>query len=231
MSRNDDDRYGEQRHGQRYDDPYDERHVDNDDSDDYDDYDEYDVVEEESPGVRRARARRRKALITVAVVLLGLFFAFWWAWSYYQVGSSTKATPTTSATCQADGPSVIVPSKITVNVFNSTTRAGLAKSASEELRAQGYAIGQVANDPQKKQVAGPAEVRFGPAGKARADLVLTSIGEGAVAVPDERADASVDVALGQAFVKMQPVALPAGTLPLCPAPSSPAPASPSPAAS
>jgi hypothetical protein len=50
-------------------------------------------------------------------------------------------------------------------------------------------------------------------------------------VPDERADESVDVALGQAFVKMQPVALPAGTLPLCPAPSSPAPASPSPAAS
>lgn len=227
MSRYDDGRSDHRRPGSEYDaydDPNDADH------DDYDDYDEYDVNEEDL-SANRANARRRKALITVAVVLLALFFAFWWAWSYYQASNEPESTPQTSATCQPDGPTVIVPSKITLNVYNSTTRAGLAKSASEELRAQGYAIGQVTNDPLKHQVAGPAEVRFGPAGKSRADLVMRSIGEGAVAVPDQRADESVDVALGQAYVKVAPLPTAATTLPICPAPSTAPPPAPSPATS
>ena len=42
--------------------------------------------------------QRRRSLITLAVVLLGLFFAFWYAWSYYQAeqdhtDDDERATP------------------------------------------------------------------------------------------------------------------------------------------
>lgn len=184
---------------------------------------------EESPAEAAHRRRRRKSLITVGVLLLALFFAFWWAYSYYKASSTGPRT--TTAACRTPGPEEMTPAKVTVNVYNSTTRAGLAASAAQEFAAQGYAVGAVANDPLKHEVAGPAEVRFGPAGKAGADLVLASLGEGAVVVEDQRADASVDVALGQAYVKLGPLPGPADGRPLCTAPSASASATPSPAAS
>ena len=44
----------------------------------------------EARGSVRAR-RKRRSLITLAVVVLGLFFAFWYAWSYYQHDTSARA--------------------------------------------------------------------------------------------------------------------------------------------
>ena len=45
----------------------------------------------EAEGSVRAR-RRRRSLITLAVVVLGLFFAFWYAWSYYQADTEARAS-------------------------------------------------------------------------------------------------------------------------------------------
>ncbi len=189
-----------------------------------DDYDVHHLAVESASSIA-ARRRRRKALITVALLLLGLFFAFWWAYSYYKASGPNAATPgpgaSATATCRPVDPNALTPAKVTVNVFNATTRQGLAASASKEFATQGYVVGKVANDPLKKAVAGPAEVRFGPAGKAASDLVLASLGEGAVPVPDERTDASVDVALGTAYVALKPLPSPSSTLPACPPSASP----------
>jgi hypothetical protein len=59
-------------------------------------------------------------------------------------------------------------------------------------------VGQVANDPLKKKIEAPAEIRFGPNGKAGSELVAKLV-EGAVPTQDTRADASVDLVIGNGF--------------------------------
>lgn len=178
----------------------------------------------ESEASVRARRRRRKALTTLAILLLGLFFAFWWAYSYYKASehatSGARPTASPTPTCLAVDPKAVTPSSVTVNVLNATTRKGLAGATAKEFTAQGFLVGKVANDTSKKQIPGPGEVRFGAKGQAQADLVLKVLGQGATAAQDGRKDATVDVALGEGFVKLQP--LPTPSLPPCP--SAPAPA-------
>ncbi|MBK8731157.1 MAG: LytR C-terminal domain-containing protein [Tetrasphaera sp.] len=211
----------------RYDDRYDDEGQDADDRD-YEEHD-YDVhhVAVESDSSIAARRRRRKSLITLAVLLLGLFFAFWWAYSYYKASNETpgasKPTSSAAATCQPVDPNAVTPDKVTVNVYNATKRAGLAGSVSKEIAAQGYVLGKVANDPAKRAITAPAEVRFGPTGKQGAELVMKSIGTGVVPVEDTRTDATVDVALGDAYAALQPLPSPTSSLPTCPASPSPSP--------
>ena len=213
-----------------YDDP---DYADDPGGDDFaDDYYVHRVATEAASSV--VARRRRKALITLAVLLLGLFFAFWWAYSYYKAsdGGASRAGTSASAapTCQPVDPNALTPAKITLNVYNATKRAGLAGTVSKEFAAQGYVLGKVANDPAKHAIAGPAEVRFGPAGKAAGELVMKSIGQGAVPVEDTRADATVDVALGDGFSALQPLPSDSASPALPPCEPSAA-ASPSPSSS
>lgn len=189
------------------------------------DLDDGEVYEEVSASVARARRRRIRALVTILVLLLGLFYAFWWAYSYYKADRSGEDRPSTSATCRPAGPNEVTPAAVTLNVYNTTQRTGLAASVAKELGERGFVVAAVANDPLGKSVPGPAEVRFGPAGQAGADLVIGLLGEGVVTAADERADASVDIALGDGYAALLPAPSPTG-LPLCPEPT--APVSPSP---
>lgn len=153
----------------------------------------------ESGYARRQRLRRRRMVITLLLVLLALFFAFWYALSYY---SSTKDVPAPRRSCVT--PTVALPaSKVKVNVYNATTRSGLAAATSKSLAARGFVIGAVANDPLKKSVKVAAEVRHGPAGVAQARALakhLTSV----TYVRDKRKDASVDIVLGTAWKSLGP---------------------------
>lgn len=180
------------------------------------DYDVHHLAIESTSSVE-ARRRRRQSLITLGAVVLGLFFAFWWAYSYYKASDPTKATPRASATCQTLDPAAVTPAQVKITVLNTTTRQGLAATAAKEFTARGFVVEKVGNDPAKKPVAGPAEVRFGPQGKPAADLVLATIGQGAVGVPDSRTDGTVDVAVGTGYVSLPPPASPTSTLPPCPA--------------
>jgi hypothetical protein len=144
------------------------------------------------------RARRRRALITLAVVALMLFFAFWYAYSYYQGTDKAKAAP--SPTCTATS-TARTPGQITVNVYNATDRTGLAAKTAADVRKRGFKISTVSNDPLQKDVAGAAEVRYGPTGRESAKLVLTLV-KGAKAVKDSRTDSSVDLVLGAKFTAL-----------------------------
>lgn len=167
-----------------------------------------------TPRSERARHRRNKALISLLLVLLGLFFAFWFAYSYFRVGEPRDPAASTGPTCRPADPNAVIPSKVKVNVYNSTTRAGLAKSTSQEVANLGFVIGAVANDPLKRKIPGPAEIRFGPNGKAGADLIVAAVGKGAKTLQDKRKDASVDLVLGRTFTKLGPLPSPTG-LPVC----------------
>ena len=171
----------------------------------------------EADGSVRAR-RRRRSLITLAVVLLGLFFAFWYAWSYYQADNDARASRPPPATCSPYDAKALTPAKTKVNVYNASTRDGLAGSVSRALAARGFVIGKVANDASDRKAPTVAEVRHGPAGKARAKLVASQMPKGVKVVNDKRKGPTVDVAVGAKFTRLSPVPTASG-LPMCPAPS------------
>jgi len=152
----------------------------------------------ESESVARSR-RNRRAAITVAVIVALLFGVFYFAASYWNT-PPTKSTPAAAASCTPSA-GAIKPSQITVNVYNATKRNGLAGSTAKIVKDRGFVVGTVANDPLKKTITAPAEVRFGPAGEAASKVVLALV-PGSVPVKDTRADASVDLVIGDAFTEV-----------------------------
>ncbi|KRE56292.1 LytR C-terminal domain-containing protein [Phycicoccus sp. Soil748] len=151
----------------------------------------------ESGASSSRRARRRRALITLGLVALMLFFAFWYAYSYFEASDGRPSTAT-KPTCTTTAAPALTPAGVTVNVYNATDRSGLAATTASAVRKRGYRIATVANDPLQKTVSGPAEVRYGTTGRPGARLVLTLV-KGAKAVKDSRTDSSVDLVLGDKF--------------------------------
>ena len=171
----------------------------------------------EADGSVRAR-RRRRSLITLAVVLLALFFAFWYAWSYYQADSSARAGRPPAATCAPYDPDAVTPAVTRVNVYNASDRSGLAGAVGKALKERGFAIGKVANDPTDRTPPTVAEVRHGPSGVTQAKLVASAMPKGTKIVNDKRRGNVVDVAVGVKFTRLVPAPTATG-LPMCPAPS------------
>ncbi|MDF2144791.1 LytR C-terminal domain-containing protein [Knoellia sp. p5-6-4] len=157
----------------------------------------------ESGASSSRRSRRRRALITLAVVALMLFFAFWYAYSYYRTSSEPTAAPapTCATTAPAKAGAAPRPAEITVNVYNATDRAGLAAKTAAEVRQRGFDVATITNDPLRRTVTGPAEVRYGKSGTAKAKVVLGLV-KGAKPVRDGRVDGSVDLVLGEKFTAL-----------------------------
>jgi ABC-type uncharacterized transport system permease subunit len=176
--------------------------------------------------------------LLVALVVGLLVGAAGGFWVGQHRGTASAAAASASVSCPPVTPAsaVALPAAktITVNVYNATTRAGLARSTSVLLVQRGFQIKSVANDPKNASVAGSAEVRYGPKGALAAKVVAAQV-MGAALVPDQRADATVDFVLGQGFtalatpaqvaanLKPKPVAVPSG----CPTAASTTKASPS----
>ncbi len=164
------------------------------------------------------RRRKRRQFIVLGVVVLGLFFAFWYAWSYYQADISAQASRAPAAACAPYDPKVVTPDDTLVNVYNATSRNGLAGTVARGLKERDFLIGKVANDPSSRKPPKVAEIRYGPKGQARAKLLRTTLPKGTVLFNDKRKLGQVDLALGPKFTKLAPVPT-ATTLPMCPAPS------------
>ena len=179
-----------------------------------------DQLHESGASIHRRRRRRRAAitLILVALVLLGTFT---YAAAYFQgwVGSRVPKT-VASPSCQAATPvGALTPRAVTVNVYNSTDRAGLAASVAKSLRTQGFKVVNVDNDPLGRSISGVGEIRHGSTGAAAATLAATRL-SGAKLVLDNRTDATVDLVLGTTFkvLSVPPNVVP--TKPSKPTPSS-----------
>lgn len=168
----------------------------------------------ESASSRRARRRRRTA-ITLLVVVAMLVGAFYVASSYRNTPdaaagasgcppSSTTATATGKTTGTAKAKPVSkapTPGQITVNVYNATSRSGLAGDTAKAVKARGFVVGKVSNDPLKKTLTSPGELRYGKSGAAAA-AVAKGLLPSAKSVVDGRADASVDLVLGNAYTAL-----------------------------
>ncbi|MER8186706.1 LytR C-terminal domain-containing protein [Kitasatospora sp. NPDC094015] len=95
------------------------------------------------------------------------------------------------------------PQAVTVNVYNATGKSGLAARTAEELKQRGFTVGKVGNAPSAldKKVPGTVQVISGPGGIGAATLVGSQVA-GATTTADTRADATVDLVIGDAYTAM-----------------------------
>ena len=170
-----------------------------------------DYLHESALSIYRRR-RRLRALLTmtcVAVLLLGsVVYA-----SSHVMGWVGTATPKALANASCNGATssqALKPGDVTINVYNSTARLGLAATVASSLQKQGFSIVTIDNDPLGKALLGVGEIRHGQSGLEGAKLAALRL-PGAKLVLDGRMDASVDMVVGKRFraLKVPPKVAPA----------------------
>jgi LytR cell envelope-related transcriptional attenuator len=153
----------------------------------------------------RPSGRRPLPAVAFLVGLLLLTALVWWRVIHRtdNADAAHTAGPNCTTSPPASSASVPAPADVSVQVLNSTQRAGLASSVSKALTKDGFKpAGTPANDSTTHPpVAGVAEIRFGPTGKAAATLLSFYL-PGAALAPDQRANGTVDVALGAKFTAL-----------------------------
>lgn len=154
--------------------------------------------------VRRSRGRRRGLAVLLAFLITTGVVAVAWKGAS-RPADKVSSPPGASCPEPQPTPTVMPAAQVKVNVYNATDRSGLASRAARELKRRGFRIGKIDNDPARRTVTGPAEVRHSATGAGAARTVAAQVGE-VVAVPDQRANASVDLVLGAAFRALLPAA-------------------------
>ncbi|WP_152185310.1 LytR C-terminal domain-containing protein [Segeticoccus rhizosphaerae] len=156
---------------------------------------------EEGPVPRRGRIRHGLTLVLVAALLGGGFYG-----AYNRVWGSEKK-PVVQPACTPVTPTpppTVKAGLVYVNVFNASDRAGLADETARLLEHRGFHVISVKNDPVPRSVQGVGEVRYGPNGATVANTIAAQV-DGVKLVEDNRADPSVDLALGPKFQHLNPL--------------------------
>jgi hypothetical protein len=159
--------------------------------------------------LRRRHQHERQAMVYgsllagIAVVGLGAAAIYSGAVSapfldrpFVTVSPSEPASALPSAPCPPDGTLPVAYNAISVIVLNGSDRAGLAGQTAEALAARGFVVASTGNYPGSTTAG--AEIVFGEAGLASAYSLAANL-DAPVLVLDTRADASVDLVLGEAF--------------------------------
>ncbi|WUT01281.1 LytR C-terminal domain-containing protein [Streptomyces sp. NBC_00708] len=168
----------------------------------------YRITGDKYPRMRRPRRRSKVILASIAsVVALGL--AGWGTLQLIDVftgGDKTASAADRTERCASPKPSAPAkvlpkPAKITVNVYNATTRSGLAKEAADELKKRGFKIGEVGNATAAydKKVPGTGLLLGAPAAVDGSFPVLGTQLPGAATKTDARKNAEVDLIIGKKF--------------------------------
>lgn len=140
-------------------------------------------------------SRGPRTAVTLVVVAVLLFFAFWYAMSYIRADDeqrTSSGTSTTSLQC------VVQPEDVVLNVYNGTTRDGLAARVGRDLRARGFVVKKIGNYPEGQDVGGTGQIRYGPKVANKVKVVVRHVGELEQAKVD-RENVAIDVVLGRDF--------------------------------
>ncbi|MGF1342824.1 MULTISPECIES: LytR C-terminal domain-containing protein [unclassified Streptomyces] len=168
----------------------------------------YRVTGKAYPRMRRPRRRGKLVLSAVAaVVALGL--AGWGTLQLVDVftGGDKQASaadrPKTCPSPSAPAPAKALPkpAAIKVNIYNATSRGGLAKSAADELEKRGFVIGKVDNAPAAydKKVPGTGLLLGAPTAADGSFPVLGTQLPDAERKTDARTTGDVDLIIGTKF--------------------------------
>jgi hypothetical protein len=149
------------------------------------------------------------AVIVLLVLLVGVA-----AYGYRMGWFGEPADDVTVAalpTCAPTIPGPLTAADVHVNVYNSTSRNGLAASVATALGKRSFVVDTVANDPLHANVTGTALVRYGTKGVEAAKLVRAQVPK-ATMRHDKRKGTDVDLVLGDAFRRLTPAATPTATV-------------------
>ncbi|MGH8825960.1 MAG: LytR C-terminal domain-containing protein [Jiangellaceae bacterium] len=148
--------------------------------------------------------RHQRTAITLLLLAVFVSLAGWIAWSSLTDPSDAGEADSAAPTClPAPTTTPPAPADIRLNVYNSTDRNGLASSTAGAMRERGFAVLDIANDPLGREITGTAEVRAGLDNQAAASVVVAQVA-GAVFVPDDRTDDTIDLVVGVAFEALAP---------------------------
>ena len=161
-------------------------------------------VVEEGDGTYRVR-RQRRSVIVLAVVLLSLAGAFYYASSYFRASTPTPGPCATAAPSEG-----LRANDVSLNVYNSTDRRGLAAAVAKVAEDRGFQVKAIANDPKRAHVKQVAQIRYGPEGASSAKLVHQHVPK-AVLVNDKRKGDTVDLVVGAAWKSFGPEPTTAGS--------------------
>lgn len=172
----------------------------------------YRVTGDRYPRMRRPRRERR---IVVAVVASACVLGVG-AWGAVQLidvftgngGTAQAAQEKPKCPSREDGGKpqhtakpLPKPKTIKVNVFNATTRSGLAKDTADALKKRGFTIGEVGNAPAAydKKVKGTGVLLGAPAAADGSFKVLGTQVAGVQRKADGRKGGDVDLIIGDKF--------------------------------
>ncbi|GAA2476877.1 LytR C-terminal domain-containing protein [Streptomyces thermolineatus] len=177
----------------------------------------YRITGNQYPRMRRPRNRRRIVVLAAAAVCtVGLL-----GWGTVQLldvftgggagtGASSKRAACVTPPAPSPSASAIAlpkPGKVKVNIYNATTKDGLAKKTAEALEKRGFAIGEVDNAPAKydKKVKESALLLGGPGAERALKLLGTHLAGARTDIIARHEDPSVDLMIGKAFTGLAPV--------------------------
>jgi hypothetical protein len=147
---------------------------------------------------------RVRALIVVAVLFIGAGVVVIMA-----IGRDTQTQASTGGSCTAG----LVPAKIkmpdqrgqvTLNVFNGTSKAGLAESVGGEFKNRGFKVNKMGNAPDNQKTDQIAVITYGPDAVGAAWLVSAYflVDEAKMKWDIKRKGAEVDVVIGEKFQQL-----------------------------
>ncbi|MGO4804298.1 LytR C-terminal domain-containing protein [Arthrobacter sp. 2MCAF15] len=160
-------------------------------------------VEQENAADNPVRLRRRIVHGVVLVMLVGLLaaaiivaVAIMNGQIKLPVAERSKAAV---SVCPAATYDYTPPEKVNVNVYNSTSRPGLARSVADQLAARKFVVGAISNTTSSYR--GVALVVSGAAGQSAAFSVQRNV-PGSDYFQDGRTDPSVDVIITGDFKEL-----------------------------
>jgi hypothetical protein len=200
----------------------------------------YRVTGTQYPRMRRPRRRGRIVAAAVSVVavlgvtgwgslqLIDVFRGGDGTGAGQKTASCRRAAAVASAGSSASPASTALPKPgaVTVNVYNATSKSGLAKQTADELKARGFRVGTVGNAPPEydQKVNQPALLLSGPGAQAAAKVLSAEIpGASAFKVDPKRKSTTVDLMIGKGFAKLSAPAQVKKALAALAHPASPAP--------
>lgn len=99
------------------------------------------------------------------------------------------------------------PTQITVNVYNTTWRSGLASDVARQLKARGFATGKVGNDPLQAYLPSKvALIRYGPDGDLAAAVLKGHLPKATLVKDASLKGTRLDLVLGNKYTALASLA-------------------------